>query len=76
VLARLGAEVQGASPNGDIAAIEATVAAARVRELRRQLPGLTGGEGVVESAFGGYRPVSGPPPVRRRASQSAGSVRS
>jgi ribosomal protection tetracycline resistance protein len=76
VLARLGAEVQGASPNGDIAAIEATVAAARVRELRRQLPGLTGGEGVLESAFGGYRPVSGSPPVRRRASQSAGPARS
>ena len=76
VLARLGAEVLSAAPYGDIAAIEATVAAARVQELRRQLPGLTGGEGVVESAFGGYRPVSGPPPVRRRASQSAGSVRS
>ena len=76
VLARMGAEVLSALPSGDIAAIEATVAAARLQELRRQLPGLTGGEGVVESAFGGYRPVSGPPPVRRRASQSAGSVRS
>jgi hypothetical protein len=31
---------------------------------------------VVESGFGGYRPVSGSPPVRRRASESAGSVRS
>ena len=76
VLARMGAEVLSALPSGDIAAIEATVAAARLQELRRQLPGLTGGEGVVESAFGGYRPVSGPPPVRRRASKSAGSVRS
>jgi ribosomal protection tetracycline resistance protein len=69
-LARLGGVVLGALPNGDISAIEATVAAARVQELRRQLPGLTGGEGVLESGFGGYRPVSGPPPVRRRTAPS------
>ncbi len=70
VLARLGAVVLGAVPNGEISAIEVTVAAARVQELRRQLPGLTGGEGVLESGFGGYRPVSGSPPVRRRTAAS------
>jgi ribosomal protection tetracycline resistance protein len=70
VLARLGAVVLGAVPNGEISAIEVTVAAARVQELRRQLPGLTGGEGVLESGFGGYRPVSGSPPVRRRTAPS------
>jgi ribosomal protection tetracycline resistance protein len=70
VLARLGAVVLGAAPNGEISAIEATVAAGRVQELRRQLPGLTGGEGVLESGFGGYRPVSGSPPVRRRTAPS------
>jgi ribosomal protection tetracycline resistance protein len=70
VLARLGAVVLGAAPKGEISAIEATVAAARVQELRRQLPGLTGGEGVLESGFGGYRPASGSPPVRRRTAPS------
>jgi ribosomal protection tetracycline resistance protein len=29
---------------------------------------LTGGEGVLESAFAGYRPVAGAPPTRRRTS--------
>jgi ribosomal protection tetracycline resistance protein len=37
-----------------------------VQELRRQLPGLTGGEGVLESELAGYEPVAGPPPVRKR----------
>ena len=37
-----------------------------MRDLRRQLPGLTGGEGVVETSFGGHEPVRGLPPTRRR----------
>ena len=41
--------------------------AARAQDLRRQLPGLTSGEGVAETSFGGYRPVIGRPPARRRA---------
>jgi ribosomal protection tetracycline resistance protein len=39
--------------------------AARVQELRQQLPGITGGEGVVETAFAGYEPVRGRQPARR-----------
>jgi ribosomal protection tetracycline resistance protein len=42
------------------------LSAARVRELQRQLPALTGGEGVLESDFDGYQPVAGPAPTRRR----------
>jgi len=41
--------------------------ASRVQELRRQLPGLTGGEGVIGSDFAGYEPVTGEPPIRQRA---------
>jgi ribosomal protection tetracycline resistance protein len=37
-----------------------------VQDLRRRLPGLTAGEGVLESTFDGYRPVHGDPPIRRR----------
>ena len=40
--------------------------AARADELQRQLPALTGGEGVLESSFAGYAPVSGEQPTRRR----------
>ena len=42
------------------------LSATRVQELQRQLPGLTSGEGVLESDFAGYEPVSGDPPARRR----------
>jgi ribosomal protection tetracycline resistance protein len=37
-----------------------------VHDLQRALAGLTGGEGVLESAFGGYEPVSGAAPERPR----------
>jgi ribosomal protection tetracycline resistance protein len=40
--------------------------AARAGALQRQLAGLTGGEGVLESSFAGYQPVGGDPPTRRR----------
>ena len=46
--------------------IEGEVPAARVHELRQQLPALTRGEGVLDSAFDHYRPVAGPPPQRPR----------
>jgi ribosomal protection tetracycline resistance protein len=51
---------------GQLSVIEAVLPAARTQDLRRQLPGLTGGEGVVETNFGGYRPVRGAPPTRPR----------
>jgi ribosomal protection tetracycline resistance protein len=65
-LVRLGAVVETPSPNGELSTIEASLPAARENELHRQLPGLTRGEGVLESTFGGYQPVSGDPPTRRR----------
>jgi len=39
---------------------------ANLRALRQQLPGLTSGEGVLETRFGGYIPVIGRPPSRPR----------
>jgi ribosomal protection tetracycline resistance protein len=38
-----------------------------VHELQQQLPGLTRGEGVLESAFDRYRPVRGQVPDRPRS---------
>ncbi len=51
--------------------VEATMPADRARDLQRQLPGLTGGEGNVESIFDGYRPARGTSP--KRASNPASS---
>jgi ribosomal protection tetracycline resistance protein len=66
-LARLGAVVETPSLNGELSTIEALLPAARVRDLQRQLPGLTGGEGILESSFAGYEPLGGDPPTRPRS---------
>jgi len=64
-LSRLGASGQTPSTETARAVVEAELPAARVQELQRQLPALTGGEGVLESNFAGHRPVAGEPPSRR-----------
>ncbi|MBE1491489.1 elongation factor G [Plantactinospora soyae] len=58
-LGRIGAAVKHQSLRGDLTTIEAVAPAARVPDLQRRLPGLTAGEGVVESTLDGYRPVRG-----------------
>jgi ribosomal protection tetracycline resistance protein len=65
-VARLGGVVGEPSFQADLCVTEAVLPAARAQDLQRQLSGLTGGEGVVETRFGGYRPVNGSPPTRRR----------
>jgi len=68
-VARLGAAAAPAV-RGDLAVIETLLPAARVQQLQRHVPGLTAGEGVVETTFGGYQPLSGSPPSRRRTTVS------
>jgi ribosomal protection tetracycline resistance protein len=46
--------------------VEGDIPAARVHQLRQELPALTRGEGVVECAFDRYDPVTGPVPARPR----------
>ena len=65
-LARLGATFEPPAPNGERSTITAVLPATRADELHRELPALTGGEGVLDSSFAGYQPVSGDPPTRRR----------
>jgi ribosomal protection tetracycline resistance protein len=65
-LARLGATFETPAPNGERSTITAVLPATRADELHRELSALTGGEGVLDSSFAGYQPVSGDPPVRRR----------
>jgi ribosomal protection tetracycline resistance protein len=65
-LARLGAAVETPALQGELATIEAVLPATGADDLQRHLSALTGGEGVLESSFAGYRPVTGNQPTRRR----------
>jgi ribosomal protection tetracycline resistance protein len=47
--------------------VEGEIPAARVHQLQQQLPALTRGEGVLESAFDHYQPVHGTVPTRPRS---------
>jgi ribosomal protection tetracycline resistance protein len=65
-LARLGAVGHAPEIEGELSTVETVLPASRLPELQEQLPGLRGGEGVLESDFAGYQPVACPPPTRRR----------
>jgi ribosomal protection tetracycline resistance protein len=66
VLGRLGAVPGTPRLRGSSCFLTGEIPAARVHDLRRELPGLTHGEGVMESDFGGYQPVAGTNPTRPR----------
>ena len=58
-LARLGGAVDVPVPRGELSTVEALLPVTGADELQRQLAGLTGGEGVFESTFAGYKPING-----------------
>jgi ribosomal protection tetracycline resistance protein len=58
-LARLGATVDAPLPRGEESVLHAVLPSASLHLLQRQLPGLTGGEDVLEAGPGDYRPVRG-----------------
>ena len=66
LLGRLDAVPETPEINGAWCTVEGDVPAARVHELRLQLPAKTRGEGVLEVVFDRYEPVSGEPPARAR----------
>ncbi|MEO3846013.1 translation factor GTPase family protein, partial [Streptomyces sp. B22F1] len=66
VFAALAAVVDGQEVRGGVAVLEGEVPAAQVHGLERRLPGLTRGEGVLETSFGRYREVRGPAPAPPR----------
>ena len=70
VLARLGTGTRAPELAGPACVLEGEIAAARVHDLQQQLPGLTRGEGVLESEFARYQPVRGSIPVRPRSGVS------
>jgi ribosomal protection tetracycline resistance protein len=61
-LARLGAATEAPLLDAELAVVTAMLPTAQVRSLQEQLPGLTGGEGVLDAGFGGYEPIHGSPP--------------
>jgi ribosomal protection tetracycline resistance protein len=66
-LARLDAVPEAPAVRSSSSTIVGDIAAARVHQLRLELPALTGGEGVLESEFGRYEPVNGMFPTRPRS---------
>jgi ribosomal protection tetracycline resistance protein len=66
VLVRLGAVPLSQTLEREACLIEGDIPAAQVHVLERQLPSLTRGEGVLESAFDHYQPVRGEFPARPR----------
>jgi ribosomal protection tetracycline resistance protein len=69
LLGHLMARVDGQFSTPTTTTISARVPAANVAEIKQRLPGLTAGQGVLEIDFGGYEPVIGPPPERRRSTK-------
>ena len=70
VLAKLSAIPQTPVIRGSRCVLEGEIPVAQVRELDQQLPSLTRGEGVLETAFGRYQPVRGPVPARPRSDRN------
>jgi len=68
VLARLRADPETQERRDDTYVLGGVIPASRVREMQRQLPALTRGEGLLECdlAVTSYQPVTGKPPIRPR----------
>ncbi len=65
-LARLRAAPTVSATAGEWCTLEGDIPVTRVHALQQQVPPLTRGEGVLESAFDHYEPVRGPAPDRPR----------
>jgi ribosomal protection tetracycline resistance protein len=70
VLGRLGGRVRGQFSASGLSRIDAVMPVARVRGLQHQLPGLSMGEGILETRPGGYQPIGSDPPRRPRSGPS------
>jgi ribosomal protection tetracycline resistance protein len=70
ILRELDAHPRPPNTNGSLSVLEGVIRVARFHHLHARLPELTRGEGVIESAFAGYRPVRGAPPSRPRTDRN------
>jgi ribosomal protection tetracycline resistance protein len=69
-LGRLGGRVTGQASANGITRAGAVLPVARVRSLQHQLPGLSMGEGILETRPSGYQPIGENPPTRPRSAPS------
>ncbi|HYI22941.1 MAG TPA: translation factor GTPase family protein [Candidatus Limnocylindrales bacterium] len=67
---RLGGRVRGQFTANGLSTIQGFMPLAQVRSLQHQLPGLSMGEGLLESRPGGYQPIAENPPKRQRTRPS------
>ncbi|MEO7664234.1 MAG: translation factor GTPase family protein, partial [Candidatus Limnocylindrales bacterium] len=70
MLGRLGGRVTGQRSANGVTHATGVLAADRVQAFQQRLPGLSMGEGILESRPGGYQPVGEHPPRRERSSPS------
>lgn len=70
VLGRLGGRVRGQFSARGVSTIDAVLPVTNVRALQARLPGLSMGEGTLETRFGGYQPIGEDPPTRPRSGPS------
>jgi ribosomal protection tetracycline resistance protein len=71
VLGRLGGRVTAQFSANGVSRVGAMLPVARVRNLQHQLPGLSMGEGILESRPDGYQPIGNDhPPKRPRSGPS------
>jgi ribosomal protection tetracycline resistance protein len=69
-LGRLGGRVRGQITANELTRATAVMPVARLRSLQHQLPGLSMGEGILESRPGGYQPIGDNAPKRPRSRPS------
>jgi ribosomal protection tetracycline resistance protein len=67
---QLGAHAEMKSLRGDLATVDTVLSILATQDLQRELSRMTSGEGILESSFLGYEPVSRDPPNRRRTTVS------
>ena len=65
VVLNAGGRILGQHSTDSRTTIVAFVQAGRVHEVQNRMPGLTGGEGIVETQFAGFHPVTVDPPPSR-----------
>lgn len=70
VLRDLDARPGPPTTQGSTAVLTGAIRAAQLHLLQSRVPDLTRGEGVLETAPAGYRPVLGPPPSRPRTDRN------
>jgi translation elongation factor EF-G len=70
VLGQLKGRVTGQFSANGLSTIGAVLPVAHVRELQYRLPGLSMGEGIMETRPGGFQPIGDNPPRRLRSTQA------